>query len=152
MKSRSIQSIIVWQVVILLLFLLLTASNEFFDLPHILFNDTATTWGQRSGEIAIELVIFILIVGLETYLFKRLIQRVRILEGFLPICASCKKIRTETQWEQVEAYISQHSLVQFSHSICPECREKLYPELFSPAKSTWIPATGPETSRKDDEQ
>jgi hypothetical protein len=131
MRSRQVRSIFLWQVVILILFLFLTATNEIFDLPHILFNDTATTWSQRSGEIGIELVIFTLVTGLEMFLFKQLIHRVRVLEGFLPICASCKRIRTETQWEQVEAYISRHTLVQFSHSICPECRQKLYPELFS---------------------
>lgn len=124
------RSILIWQVLVLLLFLLLTATNEIFDLPHILFNDAATTWNQRSGEIIIEVIIFILVVGLEMFLFRRLIQRIKLLEGFLPICASCKKIRIDTKWEQIEVYFSRHSPIQFSHSICPACKEKLYPELF----------------------
>jgi hypothetical protein len=130
MKSRQARSIFIWQVIILLMFLLLTTTNEIFDVPHILFKDTATTWIQRRGEMSIELIIFVFAVGLEWFLFRRLIQRIRVLEGFLPICASCKKIRIEAQWEQIEDYIARHSLVQFSHSICPECRKKLYPELF----------------------
>jgi hypothetical protein len=132
MKSRTVKSIVMWQVVILILFLLLTVTNEVFDLPHFLMGDQATTWDQRSGEMVIEVTFFILIVGLESVLFWRLFNRIRILEGFLPICVNCKKIRADTRWEQIEAYISRHSPVSFTHSICPECREKLYPELPPP--------------------
>ena len=52
------------------------------------------------------------------------------LTGLLPICASCKKIRNDDgYWQQVESYLSQHTEVEFSHSICPPCVRKLYPEL-----------------------
>jgi hypothetical protein len=55
---------------------------------------------------------------------------VKQLSGLLPICASCKKIRDDTgYWNQIETYISKHSEATFSHSICPECIKKLYPEL-----------------------
>jgi PAS domain S-box-containing protein len=57
------------------------------------------------------------------------LSKVKILSGLLPICASCKKIRNdEGYWEQIEMYIRDHSEAEFSHSICPECTEKLYPE------------------------
>ena len=57
------------------------------------------------------------------------LQQVKTLQGMLPICASCKKIRDDTgYWHQVETYISHHTTVEFSHSICPECRTRLYPE------------------------
>lgn len=56
-------------------------------------------------------------------------QEVKTLQGFLPICASCKKIRNDQgYWEQIEKYISERSTAQFSHSICPDCLDKLYPE------------------------
>ncbi len=52
---------------------------------------------------------------------------VKVLSGMLPICASCKKIRDDKgYWNQLEEYISSHSDVVFSHSICPECRKRLY--------------------------
>ena len=132
MKSKHIQSIFVWQIGILIVFLALTFTNEFIDLPHLLFGDQSTTWNQRIGEISIETFIFVTVVALEIYLFHRLLHRKKILEGFLPICASCKKIRNQNQWEQIENYITENSLAQFSHSLCPECQERLYPELFSP--------------------
>ncbi len=64
---------------------------------------------------------------------REALAKVKILSGFLPICASCKKIRDdEGYWEQLEKYISDHSEVQFSHGICPECAERLYPQLYKP--------------------
>lgn len=55
---------------------------------------------------------------------------VKKLSGFLPICSSCKKIRDdEGYWNQIESYIRDHSEAEFSHSICPECVKKLYPDL-----------------------
>ena len=55
---------------------------------------------------------------------------VRRLSGLLPICASCKKIRDDQgYWQQLEEFISEHSEAEFSHGICPECAQKLYPQL-----------------------
>lgn len=61
---------------------------------------------------------------------RRSLKQVKILSGLLPICASCKKIRDDKgYWNRLESYLSEHSNVEFSHSVCPECVEKLYPEL-----------------------
>lgn len=55
------------------------------------------------------------------------LQHVKRLQGILPICAKCKKIRDDKgYWNQIESYISRHSEADFSHGICPECAEKLY--------------------------
>jgi len=57
---------------------------------------------------------------------------VRELSGLLPICASCKKIRDDQgYWSQIELYISKHSNADFSHSICPVCADKIYPDFKS---------------------
>jgi PAS domain S-box-containing protein len=65
------------------------------------------------------------------------LARVKMLSGLLPICANCKKIRDDQgYWKQVEAYISSHSEATFSHSICPECFNKLYPELHASLETT----------------
>jgi len=58
------------------------------------------------------------------------LEEVKILSGFLPICASCKKIRNdEGYWQQIESYLTQHSHAQFSHSLCPQCSRRLYPDF-----------------------
>ena len=60
----------------------------------------------------------------------RLLQKIKYLEGLLPICASCKKIRDDKgHWQSVEGFIRDRSGADFSHSLCPECAEKLYPEV-----------------------
>jgi len=59
------------------------------------------------------------------------LAEVKILSGLLPICANCKKIRDDKgYWNQIEAYIRDHSEADFSHSICPECAKNLYPEFY----------------------
>ncbi len=57
-------------------------------------------------------------------------ERIKKLSGLLPICASCKKIRDDQgYWQNLERYIHEHSDAQFSHSLCPECAQRLYPDL-----------------------
>ena len=64
------------------------------------------------------------------------LTQVKILQGFLPTCASCKKIRDDQgAWNQMEVYIRNHSEAKFSHGICPDCARKLYPEYYSGAGS-----------------
>jgi len=57
------------------------------------------------------------------------LREIKTLSGMLPICSSCKKIRDDSgYWDEVEGYISKHSEAIFSHSICPDCMVKLYPD------------------------
>lgn len=68
---------------------------------------------------------------------ERLIQelrdalgKVKLLSGMLPICSSCKKVRDDKgYWTQIESYVRSRSEADFSHSICPDCAKKLYPEM-----------------------
>jgi AmiR/NasT family two-component response regulator len=61
---------------------------------------------------------------------KAALSRVKTLSGLIPICARCKKIRSDTGfWEEVETYIHQHSDAHFSHGICPECSSELYEDF-----------------------
>lgn len=58
------------------------------------------------------------------------LAQIKQLKGLIPICAHCKKVRDdEGYWKSVEVYIEHHSEAQFSHGICNDCIEKLYPEL-----------------------
>jgi hypothetical protein len=58
------------------------------------------------------------------------LAEIKTLKGFIPICASCKKIRDdEGYWNQLETYISKHTDAVFSHGICPECAEKYREEI-----------------------
>jgi two-component system chemotaxis family response regulator WspR len=59
------------------------------------------------------------------------LSQVKQLEGLLPICSYCKKIRDDgNYWTQIDSYVSTHSETKFSHGVCPECMEtKMRPEL-----------------------
>jgi PAS domain S-box-containing protein len=59
------------------------------------------------------------------------LAKIKTLGGLIPICASCKKIRDDQgYWQQVEVYIRDHSEAEFSHGLCPECAQRLYPEFY----------------------
>jgi PAS domain S-box-containing protein len=61
---------------------------------------------------------------------QQALDEVRTLRGIVPICANCKNIRDDKgYWNQVEKYVSDHTEAKFSHGICPDCVEKLYPQL-----------------------
>jgi PAS domain S-box-containing protein len=58
------------------------------------------------------------------------LSKVKTLRGLLPICAQCKKIRDDKgYWQKLETFVHEHSDAEFSHSICPDCMEKLYPDF-----------------------
>ena len=58
------------------------------------------------------------------------LDEIETLEGILPICSFCKKIRDEEgKWEQVDVYIHRHSRTAFSHGLCPDCLRQHYPDV-----------------------
>jgi hypothetical protein len=60
------------------------------------------------------------------------LKEVKELRGILPICSSCKKIRTdEGYWQNVDEYITHHTKAEFSHGLCSECAQKLYPKYYN---------------------
>jgi ABC-type uncharacterized transport system substrate-binding protein len=70
---------------------------------------------------------------MEKFRLEETLSKVTTLEGLLPICASCKKIRDDSgYWNQIESYISNHSDAVFSHGVCPDCIKTLYPDLDLP--------------------
>ena len=61
------------------------------------------------------------------------LEHLKVLKGILPICSYCKQIRNDKgYWQQVEEYVSSHSAAEFSHSICPACLKKHFPDIEPP--------------------
>lgn len=76
---------------------------------------------------------------------KRALEEVETLRGLLPICASCKKIRDDKgYWNHIEVYFSNHSLVDFTHTLCPECIRHFYPEYWKKQQEKLAEATATE--------
>jgi hypothetical protein len=63
------------------------------------------------------------------------LEQLKTLRGLLPICASCKKIRNDQgYWEHIEEYIQTHSQATFTHGLCQECVQTLYPQVWKEVK------------------
>ena len=102
--------------------------DEYLDLPAKIFGaePTPTNWQEALSESLFVLVVGIVIVDYT----RRLFRRMKYLEGILPVCAGCKKIRDEQgDWQPIETYIHDRSEAKCSHGLCPECIERLYPEI-----------------------
>jgi len=90
-----------------------------------------------AAELRARVGVGVRVVELQSELAARIadleqaLARVEQLHGILPICSYCKKVRSDgDSWQQVEAYVSAHSAVRFSHGVCPECRAAvLQPQL-----------------------
>ncbi len=80
--------------------------------------------------------VLMLLAALTTLLgrqSRQLRQRVRLLEGLLPICSFCKSIRSETgDWVQLEKYIASHTEATFTHGLCQNCAKEHYREFLPP--------------------
>lgn len=91
---------------------------------------------ESMGEALDNAYIRIFVLVFYTYLVNRvawqtraLEKKVKILEGILPICSVCKRIRNDKgEYEQIEKYITERSDALFSHGLCKECMKKLYGE------------------------
>jgi hypothetical protein len=58
---------------------------------------------------------------------RRAAREIKVLEGLLPICSGCKSIRTESgDWRRLESYLSEHSEVKLTHTLCPGCAQKFF--------------------------
>jgi len=117
--------------------LALTCTTVWFVVDLATVHTYSHEW-YRYENAAIRGVAFI-IVALLLARIKDLIEKerehaarqIKELQGLLPICASCKKIRDDQgNWEQIESYIAARSPAQFSHGLCPECAERLYPDFY----------------------
>lgn len=125
--------VVIYEIIGLLFIIIVLWVDEILDIPHYLFGAIATpvNW----VESLIETIVTLTIGGLLIFMTNKLFKRVRHLEGLLPICAVCKKIRDDNDyWRQAEIYIAAHSDAEFSHSLCPDCAKELYPEYTAKIK------------------
>jgi hypothetical protein len=66
---------------------------------------------------------------------QQAVDEIKTLQGMLPMCSICKKIRDDKgYWNGIEAYFAEHSDLVFSHGLCPVCAQQHYPEFYKPAK------------------
>lgn len=106
-----------------------------------------STWVDQPGPeafLTINALVRVAVLSFLAYLTartsrqtKELEREVKLLEGILPICMYCKRIRDDQQnWQQIESYITLHSEADFSHSMCPACAQKHHGDTFNQNRTT----------------
>lgn len=79
----------------------------------------------------VALLIYAYLIYRTAWQTNSLEKKVDVLEGILPICSFCKRIRNENgEYEQIEKYVGERSSASFSHGICQDCAKKMYPEFY----------------------
>ncbi len=98
-----------------------------FEIVKQYIHSDISIWESHVLTIVFTTVVAI---GVTYWVLKKHHSLLRILSGFIPICAYCKKIRDEKgNWITFESYIGERSEATFTHSICPECSDKAIEEV-----------------------
>jgi hypothetical protein len=100
------------------------------------FVDAPGSIAANTANALIEVVVLSLLAFLVAHT-ARLSREIKVLRGRLPICMWCKRIRDEGgSWQKLETYIAEHSEADFSHGLCPECKQEHYGDLFDKKRNT----------------
>lgn len=132
-KNIVAQRVVIYEKTAFAAIILLIWLDEVLDIPHLLLGAEATPLNWR--ESLFESICIVILGAVIIHFTNKMFQRMKYLEGILPVCSSCKRIRDDQDnWHQIELYVRDRSAAEFSHGICPECAEKLYPD-FNPYKN-----------------
>jgi uncharacterized membrane protein YeaQ/YmgE (transglycosylase-associated protein family) len=116
-KGRVLRGVLAFEVLGFIAAIASTWLTEFYDPP---FN---------FGQVLLESLLIAVVGGVTIFLTYRIIARLKYLEGFLSICASCKKVRVDDQWVGIESVLFKRSDLQLSHGVCDECAARLYGDI-----------------------
>ena len=119
-----------------LLVIFISIDDEYL-IPKFIRPDfpvTAHTVAGISDSVGVVLLFL-----LALYIQLQVLDKIKLLEGMLSVCANCKKIHDgKNHWSPIEEYIQKRTHADFSHTICPDCGVKLYGDLY--LKAAGVPA------------
>jgi hypothetical protein len=116
------QQALLWHGIGFLTIIILTWSYELFDLAHRVFGGVQRDLNLVEG--LAKTGVIVLLWGASAYQVYRIVSRLSHLENFLQICAWCRKINVDNQWQSLEKRFTQQTGKRVSHGICPECARK----------------------------
>ncbi len=125
MSNRKLKKgILVYEIIGFMLVIATSWITALFDPPYLV---SRTAFRPIDiYETSFETAIILVLCGVVVLLTSKLLNRLNYLEGFMVMCASCKKVRVDETWFSIERIISDNSELKISHSICPVCAERLY--------------------------
>jgi len=115
-----------WQGMGFLAIIAFVWARESLDLPNALFDEppAAPDW-MGASILTLGIIIIGFIITAHTYL-----QQQRVLKGYIRVCSYCHKVHLEdTSWEQMETFISDRTLAEFTHGVCPSCLHQVEAEI-----------------------
>ena len=116
------RTVLWWEIAAFSLLIAVSWADELFGVPALLFGGSHQPNYREAG---LETIVILLVAIPVVTRTRRVAARLFHLEGFLRVCAWCKKVRQDQAlWQTAEAYIASHMHVNLSHSICPDCLEK----------------------------
>lgn len=127
-RTSSAKKIIGYEIAGFVSILVISWANEIFGFSQrILGAKYAMNWQDAATETLIAVV-----VAIPTIIMSwRLTERLHYLEGFLRVCAWCRKVGEGDEWISIEQFVEKNLNTQTSHGICPDCARKLKSEKFS---------------------
>lgn len=138
-KRDGLSQVAFWQLMSFMLLILMIWLNETLDLSSLWFGAAESEPNIFRGCVMTIGVIIVAVIAVgHTY-----VQQKRIISGLLTVCSTCRKIRVdEHMWEQLDEYISDHSLALISHGLCPHCFAEMQQEIESLTGQTPAGASG----------
>ncbi|HKP96994.1 MAG TPA: hypothetical protein VJ385_14685 [Fibrobacteria bacterium] len=115
-----------------LCFALLVAFISFDDevlIPRVV--SASFPYSPQAVAGALDSIGVVLLFLLALYIQLKVLNKIKLLEGMMSVCANCKRIQDGVDhWSPIEEYIQKRSHADFSHTICPDCGVKLYGDLY----------------------
>lgn len=124
-NRNKVKQILWFETFSFLLLILLSWLDELVSLPQLVFGGgDHTNWQEAMLETSALVIVWLIVI----IFTKRLMRRLFYLDGFLRICAWCRKIGYEDDWITTEDYFSRGFATETSHGICPVCQAQLAKE------------------------
>lgn len=118
-SARLCQRLVRCETIGFVLVLVCLWADELLDLPHRVLGAAATPVNWR--ESLLESVLVLALAALVVALTRRNVARIRYLEGFLLVCAACKRVRIDQKWVPVDVFMRDRSDMHVTHGLCPDC-------------------------------
>ena len=143
---EGLWSVAFWQFMTFFMLILLIWLNETMDLAALWFGMPPNPPSMFRGCVLTIAVIIVAIVTVgHTYL-----QQKRIISGLLIVCSGCRRIRVDEKlWEQLDDYITDHSVASISHGLCPHCFEEMQREIGAVGKERKDRTARPQAENRD---
>jgi len=113
---------VLWHGIGFLTIIILTWSYELFDLAHRVFGGMKQDVNIVEG--VSKTVVILMLWGLSGYQVYRIVSRLSYLENFLQICAWCRKIKVEDNWQSLEKHFTKQTGKRVTHGMCPDCAKE----------------------------